>query len=496
MKKFKNEQKGVTLIALVITIIVLIILAGVAIGMITGENGIIRQAKEAKEQTEIASIEEAIDLAALAAEMSDDPEQALIDELNRYFGEDGYSMAEGETEGEWIITVEGVTRTVKLVSDSGTKSIEELIQNGEAVRNNTTLTDTNGDSITIPKNFNFASDSPTKVTEGMIIEDSEDNQYVWIPVFDNTKYEWGVDWLKVTGEDDWQNIEQALINTTNGYTKTYRDSSYADVWYGSYAGTEYYTNGNMTEEEYNTLYHNMLKSIYKNGGFYIGRYEMGIEVADSTTKAQGVARTYNDAMNKGALTIEGMSLPISKKNAVPYNYISQNQAQMLAEKLGEKSEYNNVTTSIMFGVQWDMVCVFIEHFDTKNTASTKSQWLSNSTYGKLWGNIYDATFKMDEGFYSTTFNSNPVTWKNPAEKTKADTWLCTTGASDQNSSLNIYDFGGNLSEWTLERCDDPNYPCVNSGGDFFYSDCASSSRMTHIEYDNDPYYSSRFSLFM
>ena len=50
----KNKQKGITLIALVITIIVLLILAGVSISMLTGENGILNQASKAAVQTEIA----------------------------------------------------------------------------------------------------------------------------------------------------------------------------------------------------------------------------------------------------------------------------------------------------------------------------------------------------------------------------------------------------------------------------------------------------------
>ena len=50
----KKKQKGITLIALVITIIVLLILAGVSISMLTGENGILNQASKAAEMTEIA----------------------------------------------------------------------------------------------------------------------------------------------------------------------------------------------------------------------------------------------------------------------------------------------------------------------------------------------------------------------------------------------------------------------------------------------------------
>ena len=58
----KKENKGITLIALVITIIVLLILAGVAIATLTGDNGILNQADNAKTQTEIGEEKELISL--------------------------------------------------------------------------------------------------------------------------------------------------------------------------------------------------------------------------------------------------------------------------------------------------------------------------------------------------------------------------------------------------------------------------------------------------
>ena len=65
-KTFKNEI-GITLIALVITIIVLLILAGVSIAMLTGENGVLTKATEAKDQTEIAQEKEEISMAYAAS---------------------------------------------------------------------------------------------------------------------------------------------------------------------------------------------------------------------------------------------------------------------------------------------------------------------------------------------------------------------------------------------------------------------------------------------
>ena len=76
--KENRKQKGVTLIALVITIIVLIILAGVSLNLVFGENGIIGQAKEAKKKTEVASEEEAISLALLSINLKENAQQKPI----------------------------------------------------------------------------------------------------------------------------------------------------------------------------------------------------------------------------------------------------------------------------------------------------------------------------------------------------------------------------------------------------------------------------------
>ena len=70
-KILKRKEKGITLIALVITIIVLLILAGVSIAMLTGENGILSQAQNAKNETEEAGAIEEIKLAIGQAKIKD-----------------------------------------------------------------------------------------------------------------------------------------------------------------------------------------------------------------------------------------------------------------------------------------------------------------------------------------------------------------------------------------------------------------------------------------
>ncbi len=67
-KIYVNKQHGITLIILVITIVVLLILAGITIVTLTGDNGIINQAKNASDSTEYAQWEEKINVAIIDAE--------------------------------------------------------------------------------------------------------------------------------------------------------------------------------------------------------------------------------------------------------------------------------------------------------------------------------------------------------------------------------------------------------------------------------------------
>ena len=69
LKKLSKKINGITLIALIITIIVLLILAGVSIAMLTGQNGILTQAQNAKQITEIAKIKEDWDVEKLGLKM-------------------------------------------------------------------------------------------------------------------------------------------------------------------------------------------------------------------------------------------------------------------------------------------------------------------------------------------------------------------------------------------------------------------------------------------
>ena len=105
-----KETRGITLIALVITIIVLLILAGVSIAMLTGNNGILTQAQNASEQTEVGAEKEAISLAYIGATANKEGNGAVTDtDMDDQFGLNG-TKADAEGTSPIIVTFDESNR--------------------------------------------------------------------------------------------------------------------------------------------------------------------------------------------------------------------------------------------------------------------------------------------------------------------------------------------------------------------------------------------------
>ena len=113
-KKFLN-QRGITLIALVITIIVLLILAGVTIATLTGENGILTRAAEAKNKTEEAQEKEVLELAITSSQMEDVntleiTEEKLSDAIKQQFGNDKDFSITDNRDGSFLVSMNDTQR--------------------------------------------------------------------------------------------------------------------------------------------------------------------------------------------------------------------------------------------------------------------------------------------------------------------------------------------------------------------------------------------------
>ena len=145
----KETQKGITLIALVITIIVLLILAGVSIAMLTGQNGILTQAQNAKTTTENKSAEEKVKLAVMGARADDYTGTYTADYAN-FSGTEylfGGTSIKREAGKELSIdcTLEITEGTAKVFWISGSDEAVTLIE----------ATGTYSDTITLPDGGNY-----------------------------------------------------------------------------------------------------------------------------------------------------------------------------------------------------------------------------------------------------------------------------------------------------------------------------------------------------
>ena len=391
-----KKNKGITLVALVVTIVVLLILAGVSINLVLGNNGIIAKAKDAETKSAEASQN---DLKGM---------NSLIEQMESTLNGSGNG---GKTEPETV---------PYLPSDD------------------------------------FHYDTSTSIDTGLVIKDGSGNEYVWVVVPRTTAVYATTGLGKTTFTDaDYTSIE----NDLKEYTKTYRNGTeHSDTWYADNK-----TEGWLSETEYKTLKNSMLKSVYENGGFYVGRYEAGI----------GTNRTSKSATNSdGKYTIEGMPTPVSKADAYPYTYVTRTQAQNLASKVNAGTK----TGSLMFGVQWDLVLAFMSK-DTAKITSTDVLTTDSTTIG----NYYNSTFQLSQtGKYATmskwslSSTWNPTTTSTTdfvdssrnkiAQSSQGNGILVTTGTSEKNKVMNIYDVAGNVWEWTLEKTSYDGNPCARRGG--------------------------------
>ncbi|MCI8636342.1 MAG: hypothetical protein HFJ36_00450 [Clostridia bacterium] len=422
-KSYKtNTEKGITLVALVITVIILIILAGITIAGLTGEKGLIKEAKTAKELTELAGLEEQIELAIIKAEQKHrNPTMGdVIEELinNKVISnESRVNQDTGAIHTDLGYLIEG-----KLDDYIGKTSTGDGNTTGGGTTNppEAILPSTDNTKPFLPEGATQV--EGTNLETGLVIKDSNDNEWVWVEVPKSI-------YNTTTTSTDYSAIETAM----HIYTSDYRNSSCSDTFYS----TEQHGFSDATE--YNSWRNSMLKSVFINGGFYIGRYEVGTDTARFSKSAT-------------------LTKPYIKQDMIPYNYVTCRQAQTLSKELATGGKQ----ASLMFGVQWDLVLKFIEAKGAKRQQELK-------TDSGSWGNYYNVSFDLKRGKYLSA-----STWNNITNYTKLSdsAALLTTGATNRNSALNIYDLAGNIHEWTLEYTSSTSAPCCIRGGD--YKDYAST----------------------
>ena len=287
------------MIALVVTIIVLLILAAVAINLTIGENGIFTRAQDATEKWQEAEVNE------------QDEMNKAVNTIDNYIN----GKNPGGPSGEY---------------NTGT-TVDEAKKQNKPFEKDTTIKDDLQNEVRIPGGFHIAEDSATKVEDGIVIEDDIGNQFVWIPaktgtgatihttVGDKTIV------YKRTALDDQVATGEIDATTNSEKIKSSSSSSY------------YYTESLPADEE---------ASVNANGGYYIGRYEAGDKVSTDAGKMRA-----NGDSQTNELSI--------KKGQAPYNYITYDNSKTLAEGMDSTRGYTG-TTKLVSSYAWDTAINFIK----------------------------------------------------------------------------------------------------------------------------------------
>ena len=317
------------MIALVVTIIVLLILAAVAINLSIGSNGIFTRAQNTTDKYEEASINEQKEM------------NQVTDVLDNY-----------------IRKVEGVTIPKGFYYVGGTKAEGIVIPDSKEDENKYSK-EKYTDQANIPG-------------DGLI-----GNQFVWVPV---------------EKEDEFERYS------------SYYNERIQEISYFHEPSQEGYRYPNELEE-----YNLMKQSVEDHKGFYVARYEAGKE------------------------NIDGIDTVVSKKGATVWNDIAWGDSMTEIGNTGavakakgmytDKSKYN-VTSTLIYGVQWDAIMLWIDQNYKTSSCDMINSYVANST-GK--------------GNYNEDVNTN---------KWKGNVTIC--GSSESYKVKNIYDLAGNIAEWTME----------------------------------------------
>ena len=356
-KKIKTNN-GITLVALVITIVILLILATISIQSLTN-TGLFKNAQKAKDETQNAAENQAKTL------------NEYEDELNKY------------TSGT---PTPPPAPQVKKVADN----IGSIL----STTDNTELQDAYGNKIVVPAGFKIVSDSTTSnattVDKGIVIEDATSgatagSQFVWIPV--------GKIYTDVAKTD--ANAKTIELGRYEFDETTGKESAYS----GSYVEEDANDESTLTNTENKAIAKNITNfknSVTTNGGYYIGRYE-----ARTTTP-----RTAKE----DALT------QITEKGTNPvYNYVTQIQAAEQAQNMYNSSKF---TSDLMNSYAWDTATLFLqtcgeEKYSIKKSVnkSLASKGTNSSDYTGTRDtvcNVYDMASNVYEWTTETSHNSiNP-----------------------------------------------------------------------------------------
>ncbi len=405
-----KRNRGITLIALIITIIIMLILVGVVLTLSIGETGLFNTAKYAAKKWN-NSVEQ---------------ENVELDELYAYIN--GESLPENTKDtvaGTLVAVPDGwKTSTPTYVATSDGKEVisSKKISTVQAVATG------EGETVPVPLGFYYVGG---KVRTGVVISDRKEDQNKYK---NETEIPSGIE--AVLNEDGTvKEIKETLLGNQFVWVPC-KEEEYVKTNWGQ---------GNVTNRS-NSCWDTSLDRLgelqtKKYGGFYVARFEAGLPDNIEETKERQQDTGSNQTYNKSGR-------PQSKAGIVPWNFIDWNKSRENANSM-YNTEY--VNSGLITGTQWD---VMINWMTDKNS----TELTSSGTFGN-YANVTPTTTlgRTSYGFVSGSYwYQDPFTdtWVKDATRQAGTAskvgYAWTTGASNEARKKNLYDVAGNMWEWTEE----------------------------------------------
>ena len=353
-----SNQTGITLIALVVTIVVLLILAGVTINAVFSDRGIIKKAQDAQNK----------------ANESIQKDMEQINALENWLNENT-----GESNNDKEV------------------NISTLVGKG-AVTKNTKAVDTYGNKITIPRGFKvlahgteagsatytYSGDTIPAVQDGIVIENGTDgNQFVWVPV-GTIKNKNNTTNTITLGRYEFDSNTGALKSNTPVQVASVENCTQEVTINTNYKELSVFRAGNSATDStaQNATARNLeefISTTLANGGYYIARFE-----------ASGTASKITSKYNQ---TVLG-------------NITQPNAAKAAREMYGEIKENNKLVyaSDLVNSYAWDTAIVFIQTYSGKTDYASHNESITtkaftatgknNDKYCNIWdmsGNAYECT---------------------------------------------------------------------------------------------------------
>ena len=389
MQKQKNsnkEEKGITLIALIITIIVMLILVGVTV-TVALNGGLFTTAKEAAKGTETERNKEI----ALSGE------EVEIDGIV-YASMEDYLNNNPKLPDDWTVATDE-----ERVAAWPTETVKN--ENVTAIKEQTT-----NKIIPLPKGFQVSLvEGENTIEKGVVIKDSKGNEFVWIPV--------SQDFVNPYNYSSSYSEPKELKSNYSSSGAEYDSQTTLNYLYGTKedGSTPFYNY--TTDFAYSTHYEEMVASVNKYNGFYIGRYETTID-------------GNNEIGTKADTTVLTTDKSIPQTNNKPCRWYGLYNTQRNSNVIGN-NDY--IQTNMIWGQQWDKM---IKYFNTKTI--DYSAW-GKSTQGKVVKSAEstNASGKKDEIYNIYDLRTNGWDWTAEANSTNLRTFR-GGGYSSSHSASDRY----------------------------------------------------------